>query len=231
LKTVYTAIFGNYDDLKEPAVISKGWKYVCFTDQDFKSDVWEVMKVPVMPCGPSKTARYYKIMFHKVIETELSLWVDGTFLINVNLNQWWKKFKSPFTAIKHPFDDCIYTDASACINLGKGDKKMIERQIALYKALGIQKNRGLISSGILMRQRVGVVNEFCKTWWRQVDKWSNRDQIAYGYANHLHPGLVNLIEWDYTKEKQFIHVPHLDKVWRNKVLEEIKRTVVYKMNK
>jgi hypothetical protein len=211
LKTIYTAIFGHYDKLKEPFIVTKGWKYVVFTDQDFKSDVWEVRKTKVMPCGPEKTARYYKIMFYQYLETDCSIWVDGTFIINVNLNTWWRNFKGPFTAIRHPFDNCIYKDAQSCIDLRKGDKRMIERQVALYKALGIEKNSGLIASGILMRRKDERVNKFCNTWWRQVDKWSSRDQIAYGYVRHKFPDVVNLMDWNYTTQEEFLHIPHLNK--------------------
>lgn len=221
MKTIYTAIFGKYDDLKEPTVVTNGWRYVVFTDQDFKSDVWEVVKCKVMPCGPAKTARYYKIMFHKHIETEFSIWVDGTFVINTNLNRWWRRFKAPFTAVKHPFDTCIYKDAAACIDLGKGEKVMLERQVDLYKALGIQKNSGLIASGVLMRQKTQEVASFCKLWWQQVEKWSSRDQIAYGYANHRYPNLINLIEWNYTSATEFIHVPHLHKPRREERLKAV----------
>jgi hypothetical protein len=226
MKTVYTAIFGPYDDLKEPEVVTEGWKYICYTNQDFKSDVWEVRRVPVMDIGPAKTARYYKIMSHKHIETEFSLWIDGTFVINTDLNEWWKKFKKPFTAIRHPFDNCIYKDAAACLELGRGDRKAIERQIAFYKALNIKKNIGLIASGILMRQRCSTVNQFCNTWWEQVRRWSERDQIAWGYAKHRHPGVVNKIDWNYTKEKEFIHIPHLGKSWRKHVLKQLRNEVI-----
>jgi hypothetical protein len=222
LKTIYTAIFGNYDDLKEPEVITKGWKYICFTDQDFKSDAWEIVKVPLMECGPAKTARYYKIMFHKHIESEFSIWIDGTFVINTNLNTWWKRFKNPFTAVKHPFDNCIYKDASACLESGRGEKSLLERQVALYKALNIPKNNGLIASGVLMRQNTKTVNKFCDTWWEQVKRWSNRDQIAYGYANWRHPGVINLTEWDYTRELDFTHIPHIGKVWRKHVIYQMR---------
>lgn len=214
MKTVYTAIFGKYDDLKEPEVFTPGWKYICFTDQDFESDVWDIRKVPVMEVGHAKTARYYKIMAHKHIETNKSLWIDGTFAINVNLTEWWQRFTAPFTAIQHPFDNCIYKDAEACLELGKGDRRSIERQVAFYKALGIRKNNGLIASGILMRQHCKEVNQFCNTWWEQVRRWSNRDQIAWGYANHQHPNVVNKIEWNYTTQDEFIHIPHLGKPWR-----------------
>lgn len=222
MKTIYTAIFGDYDDLKEPTLPkkAKGWKYVCFTNQNLESRTWEIHKVPLIDNDPVKTARYYKIMFNKVVDTELSLWIDATFVINIDLNRWWKRFTPPFTAITHPFDDCIYTDAQSCIDSGRGDRKMIERQIELYKALNIPKHNGLISSGILMRQRVGAVNEFCRLWWEQVRNWSSRDQIAFGYANYKYPGLVNRIEWDYTTQKEFIHIPHKGKPWRDAKLRE-----------
>lgn len=221
MKIVYTAIFGDYDDLKEPMFPSTDWKYVCFTDQGIESPLWEIRKVPVMECGPAKTARYYKIMFHKVIETELSLWVDGTFIINTDLDRWWKRFTPPFTAIQHPFDNCIYKDAQSCIELGKGDRRLIERQVAFYKAVGIRKDSGLIASGILMRQRMKSVNDFCRTWWEQVRAWSSRDQIAYGYAKWKHPNVVNLTEWDYTTQKEFVHIPHKGKPWRDAKLREV----------
>lgn len=214
MKVIYTAIFGKYDDLKEPSFVTKGWKYVCFTDQDIASPVWEIRKVPVMDCGPAKTARYYKIMFHKHIETEFSIWIDGTFIINTDLNRWWKRFKEPFTAAQHPYDNCIYKDAESCMSAGKGHLKTIERQIALYKVIGIRKNSGLIASGMLMRQKTEAVKKFCKAWWNQVDQWSERDQIAWGYANFLNPGVVNKIKWNYQEEREFWHVPHLHKKHR-----------------
>ena len=40
---VYTAIFGDYDDLYEPMVKPDNVDYVCFTDsKTLKSDVWDV---------------------------------------------------------------------------------------------------------------------------------------------------------------------------------------------
>ena len=48
MKVIYTAIFGDYDTLKEPLVITPGWKYICYTDQDFESKVWEIKKVKLV---------------------------------------------------------------------------------------------------------------------------------------------------------------------------------------
>ena len=39
----YTVITNNYDTLKDPLVVSKDWRYVCFSDRGFKSKVWELL--------------------------------------------------------------------------------------------------------------------------------------------------------------------------------------------
>ncbi len=224
--TVYTSIFGDYDELKQPFVVTPGWSYICFTDQDLdlpENNVWEIRKVPVMEIGAQKTARYYKINFHKVIDDTFVLYVDATFFINVDLNEWWERFQPPFTTIYHPFDDCIYKESRSCLSAGKGDPIKIKQQVELYSHLGIKKNSGLIASGILMRENTMQVKRLCTTWWQQVEAWSSRDQIAFGYAQHKHPGVHHSIKWDYTKEKEFIHIPHKSKPWRSGKLNQILR--------
>ena len=221
--TVYTAIFGNYDDLKEPFVITPGWKYICFTDQNLKSDTWEIRKVGLMDCGPQKTARYYKIMYHKFIDDSKSIWVDGTFYINCDLNEWWARFEYPFTTIRHPFDNCVYTEIQSCIKGNKADLSVLKNQHDCYKKLGVPKNNGLIASGILMRVLTPDVINFCKAWWKQVEQFSGRDQIGFAYVNHKMPYSHNSIDWNYTVEHEFLHVPHLDKKWRYGRINEIKK--------
>lgn len=228
MKTVYTAIFSAYDDLKQPFITSQHWKYVCYTDQDFElpeDNVWEIRKVPVMDCGAAKTARWYKINFHKHIETEFSLWVDGTFFINIDLNRWWKRFKAPMTCIDHPIDDCIYTDIRSCMGAGKGDFWTLADQALYYKKLGIPEHNGLISSGILMRQRCQATIQICETWWSQVAQFSERDQVAFGYAAWKHPGIYDTIDWNYQHPdvSEFLHCPHLHKSHR-----EQRKQVIFK---
>ena len=221
MKTCYTAIFSDYDDLKEPMFPSTDWKYICFTDQDIASPVWEVCKVPVMDCGPAKTARYYKINFHKHIETEYSLWIDATFVINIDLNRWWRNFREPFTTIDHPYDDCIYKEARSCLEIGRGEANKIKEQIHCYHNDGLPEHFGLISSGILMRQNTPKVAEFCEQWWQQVEKFSSRDQIAFTYAYWNNPIVRHSIKWNYTQQREFIHIPHKGKPWRDHKLKEV----------
>jgi len=227
MKICYTVIIGDYDDLKQPFILSQGWRYVCFTDQDFElpsDNKWEIVKITKDPnLSNAKNARKIKILFHQYINTEFSLFIDGTFFINCDLNRWWKRFKSPMTCIDHPFDDCIYTDIKSCMSGGKGDFWKLVEQASDYKRLGIPENNGLIASGILMRQRCEATINICETWWEQVEKYSERDQIAFGYAAWKHPGIFDTIEWNYQSPNvsEFLHCPHIHKSWRDEKKKEI----------
>lgn len=137
------------------------------------------------------------------------------------MNRWWKRYKAPFTTINHPFDDCIYTDIISCMRARKDDPGILARQYAAYEDLGVPKNAGLISSGILMRQRCETVNTMCETWWEQVEKHSSRDQVAFGYAQWKHPGVHDGINWNYTTAEEFIHIPHLHKARRDEKLKQV----------
>jgi hypothetical protein len=231
--TVYTAIFGTYDYLKPLKRNQKGeWKFICYTDQPDDSEIfdlvkvnpapWEIRRVPVMEFGPAKTARWYKINFHKHIEDDFSIWIDGTFFINCDLSRWVRKrFVADFTVIKHPFDDCAYIDAHSCLKLGRGNWMDIVRQVNHYKNEGLPEHNGLISSGILMRNNTKQVQKICDDWWQQVEQFSERDQIGFAYAAWKNPGLVHVTEWNYTIQNEFQHCPHRHKAWSDKKAKQL----------
>jgi hypothetical protein len=116
--TIYTAIFGDYDTLKEPLIITPGWKYICYTDQDFESKHWTIKKM--LPIGTAQhTARRVKIYFQNYIDDEYSIFIDGSFIVNCNLNAWWRQFKPDMTCIRHPTRNCIYEEAQAVVKNGR----------------------------------------------------------------------------------------------------------------
>lgn len=206
---------------------------MCLTDQDLEPvEGWEIIKVPTLPCGPIKSARYYKINFAEYIKSDISLFVDGTFAVNVNLDRWeMRKWIAPMTVIKHPVDDCAYVDAVSCLKMGKGDPLEIMQQASDYFRDGMPKSYGLISSGILMRERKPQVIEFCKKWWEQVEKYSSRDQLAFSYTRWKNQAdWIHTIVWDYRIQHEFFHIPHLykpnrrqERLYELEVLKPIER--------
>lgn len=205
--TIYTAIFSPYDILKEPRVVTPGWKYICFTDQDVTSKVWEIRKAKVLPEGPQRTARKYKILFHRYIDDQYSIYVDGSFLINCDLNEWWKQFQPPMTCIKHPIRNCVYAEARAVVRNKRNGIEKIPEQMDDYAMLEIPKNNGVIQSGILMRENTPDTIALCERWWWHLQEYSARDQLSFAAASYAMP-IHNVISWDYRIGKEFIFLGH-----------------------
>jgi hypothetical protein len=97
---VYTAIFGAYDDLKQPAPQNEECDFICFTDSGLPPRVgaWSVIRVrPSGRLHPPMQAKKFKLLSHKVFPNgrlalryaplslrrpcDMSIWVDGSFQI------------------------------------------------------------------------------------------------------------------------------------------------------
>lgn len=206
--TLYTAIVGNYDDLKTPLIITPGWKYVVFTDQPLVSDVWELRKCSLSG-GPRRTSKLYKIMFHQFVEDDVSMWVDASFIVNCDLNKWMKRFKPPFTLMQHPKRNCVYQEALACIKNRRDHPEVIRQQVERYRRVGLPVHNGMAATGIMIRERCASTIDFAKIWHQELTAGCMRDQISWAYANWKCPGVAHLTDYNYREGTDFLHVPHL----------------------
>ena len=216
-KTVYTAIFGNYqdpktgittpyDDLKTPTIVTPGWRYICYTDQILTDPVWEIKQID-LTMEPQRMARYIKLMFHKFVYSEYSLWLDASFQININLELFWARcFKSPFTAPAHPIRNCVYREVASCIANRRGDEVEIFNQGEEYKRLKVPAFNGIITSGVLMRQKTEGCIKMCEEWWEELSNYSARDQIAF--ANISRGWKFNTFKWDYSQSRELKYIKH-----------------------
>jgi len=206
-KIVYTAIFGNYDDLKEPTIITPGWQYICYTDQPLTSPIWQVVHTPVPDwTTPQRYARWFKIMHW--VDWQYSVWIDAAFQINVDLNDWWGRwFVLPFSCAKHPLRTCVYREIESCIVGNRGDVAELRKQQDDYKNEGVEPyNNRIITSGMLLRHNTTECIELCEKWWAEVAKYSTRDQVAFakvsiGYRIHT-------FVWDYSQSRELKYIKH-----------------------
>ncbi len=199
-KIIYTAISDDYDNLKDPAILTPGWKYICYTNnKSVKSNIWQVIYLDSLT-----TKEQRKIKIIPPFEYDLCIWCDGSMLINCNLDQFIEKYHTGyFTLMNHPHRDCIYKEAEACIKLKKDDKEIICEQIEAYKNRGYPANNGMVATGILIRKNCGVVKVFNQYWWSQVERYSKRDQLSFNIAVYYCKIIYNLISFDILK-KEFI---------------------------
>ncbi len=204
--TVYTALFSDYEKLKEPQVYTPDWNYICYTDQPFKSNIWEIKKIPAT--NPRREARRIKALFHMFIDDPFSLWIDGSFIINCDLNEFWNKyFTAPFSAPVHPTRKCVYEEIRTVLNAKRGGSDYIVAQREKYKSLNVPENNGLITSGVLLRQNTVECRKLCEEWWHETDTYSLRDQVSFAKVSLNNPNF-HTFKWDYRFGREFIYVQH-----------------------
>jgi len=187
-KVVYTAIFGQKDELKEFDSF-EGIDRILFTDDpNIKSDQFEIRVVPPIFEDPVLNARYYKILAHRVLsDYQYSLWIDASIAFNgVDPNHLFDKYlKNHDIALHlHPERNCLYDEATACIRLEKDDPDVINAQISSYANHGFPKNQGLISSGIMFRRSSERCKHLNEAWWDEIRRFSRRDQISFPFVRH-----------------------------------------------
>ena len=205
MKVCYTALFGDYEELKEPAIITPGWRYVCFTDQQLTSATWEIIPKEVIDT-PQRTARWFKIMGW--IDWEFSMWIDASFLIKKDLNDWWNdRFVSPFSCAKHPLRNSIYHEARSCMVNNRGDNGRVLLQDEKYKRLAFPDYQGIITSGIILRENTPACIELHEKWWNELYNQSVRDQLSFAFVS-LGIDWINTYVWDYSQSKEFVYSKH-----------------------
>lgn len=186
MNIIYTAIFGDYDTLFEPEVITPNVKYICFTDKPIQSKVWQIIHVDAK-YDACRQARHVKIMFHEYIkEFDTAIWIDANQQLKADMSVYFT-FKFPLVVLSHPERNCIYEEAKECIKLKKDDKTIIDYQIDGYEASMYPKDNGLVATGLMIRRNESNVNILCKMWFNEVLLKSRRDQLSFNYVYYTLP--------------------------------------------
>lgn len=211
---IYTAIFGNYDNLIDPSFINKNFDYVCFTDnKNLKSTIWNVIYVNSNDTNDhNRIAKEYKILPHKFFENyEYSIWVDANFKIKGDFIELLLEYlgDSNLALIIHPDRNCIYEEAEYCKLLKKDDIEIIDKQISNYYAEKYPTNNGLIAGGFIIRKHnLDEVITLMELWWKEINTYSKRDQISFNYVAWKLKSNYTIIPINIFENNFFEIVPH-----------------------
>ena len=197
-KVVYTCIFGNYDELKDPEVLNPNWDYICFTDQNLISKKWDVRKIPsdCVSEDVRKVQRKIKILAHRYLKNyDTSIWLDGNIQMLIDPDEFLSRYShNSFSMIAHPERICLYDELDACERLGKDTNSSMN---VLRDKLASEKyphNNGMVQTGVLIRNHLDdSINGFCEVWWNHVMKYSHRDQTVFNYVLWKYPNIVKKI--------------------------------------
>jgi len=218
---IYTAIFGEKDKLIKPKFVPKNCDFICFTDSDFNSNVWKVKKVKPILKDAVRSARMYKILPHKFLsEYNYSIWIDGNMIVRGDVNELIKGYLSKYNLATYDHKQtsdsrgCIYEEAEALIEMAKrgkykDDPNIIRKQIEKYKKEGYPSNNGLISSMVMLRRHNEPdVIKTMEDWWKEIKKYSRRDQLSFNYVAWKNKLNFVYLEGDSRDNKYFKHTLH-----------------------
>jgi hypothetical protein len=185
---VYTAIFGPYDGLIPQTKIS-GIDFICFTDQEFKSNSWKIIKCAGKYSDDNRNAKEYKILPHRYLEGyDISIWIDGNFIIWSHPEELLKLLnQSPFVLFNH-YRNCIYDEHTAILQSAdkdgayRDDPKVMQAQIDRYRGEGFPSKFGLSANSVLIRMHHHPsVIQLMEMWWEEIQNGSKRDQLSLYY--------------------------------------------------
>lgn len=187
---IYTAIFGEYDDLREPAFesIYNEADFYCFTDdKTLQSSKFNIIYVERKFQDATRNARYYKVMEHPVLKDyEFTIWMDALYILQVKhiVEFELDKFKQyPMTTFKHTAHNCLYDQALVCIYAYNDYYYKILGQIMRYAVKGMPVEWGLYETAILIKNHHHPkLPELQKMWWQEISRGSRRDQISLPYC-------------------------------------------------
>lgn len=223
---VYTAIFGDYDTIKEPDYVHEDVDYVCFTDnKNLKSDVFEIRLVDRIYDNVTKNPRMLKVLSHLfLIDYDYSLWIDGSVKIRgldfKNLIDGYLENAS-IALHKHHKRNCIYEEAKACIHHKKDDNNIINKQMKYYKREGYPKKNALVETAQIIRKEDEDVKKLNLYWWSLLDTFSIRDQLSFSFASwklKIKYGVFSNTQSQDSYFKNFPHIYNLKKNLKNELL-------------
>ena len=195
-KVVYTSVFGNYDDVVEPK-LPEGWDWKCFSEQN---------SLPIYEDN-MRNAKRYKILPHRFLkEYEISIYIDGNYIIKRDVNELVDRYLNDVNAVFHNHNsqpaydkrNCIYDEARTILMFGeknmkitpergmknyKDNPEIIVNQMKRYTIDNYPEQNGLITGGVILRRHnekdcIGVMED----WWKEIRYGSKRDQLSFNYV-------------------------------------------------
>lgn len=186
---VITAIYDSYDTIKPiqaQAGIDVEW--ILVTEDPTTAHVAErkgyravVEQQPGL--HPNRAAKGPKLFPWKYTDAPMSIWVDASFrVVSETFAVEAIGRACPIAQFKHPWRDCIYSEAKASADIPKYRNEPILGQGARYLAFGHPKEWGLWATGVIARQHTQEVHNLSAEWAHEISRWSFQDQISQPFA-------------------------------------------------
>lgn len=194
---VLGAIINDYDSIKMPTVIEDDVDYLLVTNGDINSSLWQILTIDTANLDKTMISRYIKTHPSEFANGyDYVFWVDASITIRCKLTEVVKDFINSgkdLGVVRHPYRKTILEEAHACIVSKKGDADIIKKQVEFYIRDGFSTSE-LIETGVVLYDTANPkTRNFTESWWEEISRFSNRDQLSVNYClnkNDIQPFLI-----------------------------------------
>ena len=192
---VYSAITSGKDELRDDIKVFS--EFAKFTD-------------------PVYNAKIYKVLPHKFLDCDISIWLDGNLSLKVPPEEMVDRFlgDADMALFKHPHRESIHWEIKWIEYQFRHRKdspilRDAKAQFEHYKSQGFPRKTGIYYCGFIIRRHNKLVEQFNEKWWAEITRWSARDQLSFPVVAREMPEVkINKIEGNVRDNPYITFKPH-----------------------
>ncbi|MEO0999331.1 MAG: glycosyltransferase domain-containing protein [Pseudomonadota bacterium] len=185
----YSCLYGDREPLN-PRLFAhlEGVDCFVFTDrEELAGEGFEAVLDPTHGLDPARASRRAKLMPHRYLaDYDVSVYFDNRVIPKAKMlgevREMVAGSPADFFAFPHPERRCVYVEAEEVRRRGIARDSLLDEQIETYRALGLPDDAGLIAGTFLVRRHnAPALVHFAERWYEHVLRFSQRDQISWGF--------------------------------------------------
>ncbi|KAM6570772.1 hypothetical protein CsatB_018757 [Cannabis sativa] len=157
--------------------------------------IWRLILLKHPPYDePRRNGKVPKIITHRLFpEAQYSIWIDGKMELLVDpllmLERYLWRGKNTFAIAQHKHHHSIYEEADANKRRKRYARPLLDLHMKIYRYEGMEpwspekKTVSDVPEGaIIIREHTAMSNLFSCLWFNEVDLFTPRDQLSFGYV-------------------------------------------------
>ena len=186
---IYTALVGEYDEIKQPLVVDDRFDYILFSN-NIKEDrvgVWQIRPILYYDRDNTRVCRFVKTHPDVLLSAyKFSIWMDASmqictsFVYERAIELYNSKIQ--ISSMWHLVRKCIYEEAFAVVHGMVEHESVVVKWCHKLRKDNYPQYNGLCETGFLYRKHTNSVKKFNNLWWTCIDNYSRRDQLSFNYV-------------------------------------------------
>lgn len=185
--------------------------------------IWHLILLKNPPYDePRRNGKVPKILTHRLFpQAEYSIWIDGKMQLIVDplliLERYLWRGKHTFAIAQHKHHRSIYEEADSNKRRKRYARPLIDLHMKIYRSEGMEAwssmkiNPSDVPEGaVIIREHTALNNLFSCLWFNEVNLFTPRDQLSFGYVVYRLGGLFNFFMFKNCEYNSiFILHPHI----------------------